>query len=574
MPHRRQNFFRLQLDLVVPAVLLAVMISSVVAYGAHFRGAPTAPTSLRVTATSPTSLSLAWNTSTGRIAAAGYDLYLNGARVTSVVQGSSSYTFSGLSCGTAYKLGVDAYNSTGITAALAQITAATTSCTGDQTAPTAPASIHLFGATSSSLTVGWDLSSDNTGVTGYGVYVGASKATTASSPPTALSGLSCGTQVTVGVDAVDANGNRSPITQRSMSTAACPTSTSPSTVPSPAPAPTTTTTTTTTATSALSAAANLFVAPGGNDSGTCAQSAPCASLNGAYQRASAGDTVQVAAGTFGNQVIAGRAALRNLSPGCTPSSTAQCVHFVGSGVRLTGTLEIHGSSVWIDGGSSRGFDVAGYIDTEADSDTSYPDHVIVQGTHSSSFGVFNANTVTFQNMDVGPATVTTGCALKQGPGIENKIGFAGNWSYVPRNVTLDGLRIHDQNGDVGRIASDCHFGGLFLVTANGLTIKNTVFERNVVYNVQIQNFGGAPRATNVTFTANSFGCPVDWLYKGAGCDNQASIQFDGTFPGISITGNVFAGGDYGCYVGTCDYSADTISGNTVLSPSTTAPPLP
>jgi hypothetical protein len=208
----------------------------------------------------------------------------------------------------------------------------------------------------------------------------------------------------------------------------------------------------------------------------------------------------------------------------------------------------------------------------------YPDHVVVSGVRSTSFGVFNSDTITFEDMDVGPATVSTGCGILQGPGMENKIGSGGGiLTPVPTNITLDGLVIHDQNGDSGRINSDCHFGGLFLQTANGLTVKNTVFQGNVVYNVQIQNFGGVPAATNIVFDRDSFGCPVAWLYQGAGCDGQSSIQFDGTFANVTIKNSAFAEGGnagWGCYVGTCDYSQDTFSGNTFSAPAVTAAALP
>jgi hypothetical protein len=295
--------------------------------------------------------------------------------------------------------------------------------------------------------------------------------------------------------------------------------------------------------------------------------------------AKAGQTISVAAGTYPNQVVQARPDLRNLS--CTPATPDSCVHVVGSGVTIAGSLEIHGSDVWVDGGQTRGgpygITVTGYTDTEADSSTSFPDHVVVSGVHSTSFGVFNANTVTFEDMDVGPATISSGCQILQGPGIQNKIGSAGGiQSPVPTNVTLDGLVIHDQNGDSGRIASDCHFGGLFLHTADGLTIEHTIFEGNVVYNVQIQNFGGAPPATNVTFDHDSFGCPVNWLYQGGGCDGQTSIQLDGTFPGITIQNSAFAEPPpgYECVVGPCDTTGDTYTNNTSVTQSPTAPPLP
>lgn len=353
----------------------------------------------------------------------------------------------------------------------------------------------------------------------------------------------------------------------------------------------TVTTTVTHTVRARALVAALVVTPTGSDANACTQAAPCASFDAAYQKARPGDAVSVAPGSYPTQVITPRADLRNLSPGCSTAAPAQCVHFVGTGVRINGVVEIHGADFWLDGGTDLtqpGFYVTGYIDTEANADV-YPDHVIVQGTHSSSFGVFNANTVTYRWMDIGPATIhwyptpVPGgtCGLIQGPGIENKIGFAGGSTVVPTNVTLDGLVIHDQNGDDSRLSApsgnDCHFGGLFLVTANGLTIINTIFQGNVVYHIQIQNFGGAPPATNVLIAANTFGCAVDWLYRGAGCTGQSAIQFDYAAPGFTITGNNTSGGLVGCLVGTCGnppFSGDDISNNTQFPQSPTAPPLP
>jgi hypothetical protein len=318
-------------------------------------------------------------------------------------------------------------------------------------------------------------------------------------------------------------------------------------------------------------AGSLYVTPNGNDGDPCTLAAPCKSFNGAYQRAQPGQVISVAPGTYSGQVIQRNPTAVGL--GCTVTNQSPCIRITGSGITINGSLEIHGSNLWIDGGQRAGgpygITVTGYTDTEADNPGSYPDHVVVSGVDTTSFGVFNSNTVTFEDMDVGPATVSAGCGILEGPGIENKIGSGGGiLSPVPTNVVLDGLVIHDQNGDAGRIASDCHFGGLFLQTANGLTVKNTVFQGNVVYNVQIQNFGALPAPTNVVFDRDSFGCPVTWLYQGAGCDGQSSIQFDGTFPAITIQNSVFteAAPGWGCYVGTCDFAGDTFSNNTFAVP--------
>jgi hypothetical protein len=49
--------------------------------------------------------------------------------------------------------------------------------------------------------------------------------------------------------------------------------------------------------------AQLFVSTSGSDSGSCSQSAPCASFDRAYQLARPGDTVEVAAGSYGAQRV-------------------------------------------------------------------------------------------------------------------------------------------------------------------------------------------------------------------------------------------------------------------------------
>lgn len=309
------------------------------------------------------------------------------------------------------------------------------------------------------------------------------------------------------------------------------------------------------------------------------------SFNASYQAASPGETITVPPGTItGDQVIRPRANLQNLSVPCAPGQTSVCVHFVTSGpTTVNGVLEIRGSSVWVEGRDQLRFN--GYVDTEADSNATRPDHVIVEGTSSPNFGVFNAERVWFRNMDVGPATVTgASCRIIEGKGQENKIGWGGSVTFVPKDIVLDGLHVHDQNGDKGRELGDCHFGGLFLVTVDGLTIRNSVFERNVIYSMQVQNFEGPP-AKRVLLEHNSWGCAVGWLYEGARCE-QRPLQFD--YPvgsEFTLTDNLSANdpaGLYACIVGNCGgvdaqnrpLSVKARETGTLDFPlSTTAPPL-
>jgi hypothetical protein len=316
---------------------------------------------------------------------------------------------------------------------------------------------------------------------------------------------------------------------------------------------------------------SVTVSPSGNDAACSRGGSACQSWSRAYQIAQPGDIVNVTAGTYPGQVIQSRADTRNLTPGCTPISTSRCITFVVTGrVNINGILEVRGSSVYIKGtrntvkaqvDSDYTINATGYADVEANSNADHPDHVVLEGIHTVSTGVFNADNVTLRNMGVGPATVfwngNVEVCCREGSGMENKIGFGGGATFVPKDVTLDGLYIQRQNGDSTRLqpGADVHFGGLFVVTVEGLTITRSVFDRNVVYMSQIQNFSG-PQAKRVVIDGNSFGCPVDWLYAGDVCDGQAAIQFDYD-PGTEFTlsnnrtSNGLPSGLYGCYVGSC-----------------------
>lgn len=327
-------------------------------------------------------------------------------------------------------------------------------------------------------------------------------------------------------------------------------------------------------------APDLFVTPTGSDTGTCSKAAPCATWNRAYQVAKPGDVVQIGGGEYGPQEIAARAVVRNLSPGCTSQTTQNCIVFrpaPGQQVIVNGWLAVRGSSVWVRGTATpptgiptrnRTFNITvrGFVNTEATSQALYPDHVILEGIDATNFGVFNARTVTLRNMDIGPATVGAGCRVVEGPGFENKIGFSGGYSVVPTDITLDRLLIHNQNRNSDGAASGCHFGGLFLVTVNGLTIKNSVFSQNAVYNIQAQNFVGPP-PQNVRLENNWFGCPVEWLYetvKGGetACNGQVDIQLSAAslFSNWLIRYNSLAAG-IGQYVAGASYENVRIVAN-------------
>ncbi|RJE91393.1 hypothetical protein D3P07_01545 [Paenibacillus sp. 1011MAR3C5] len=81
---------------------------------------------------------------------------------------------------------------------------------GDTVAPSAPSGLASTGATSSTISLSWNASTDNVGVTGYTVYYGTASVNVAGTTAT-ISGLSSNTSYTFTVKARDAAGNLSAV---------------------------------------------------------------------------------------------------------------------------------------------------------------------------------------------------------------------------------------------------------------------------------------------------------------------------------------------------------------------------
>jgi chitodextrinase len=181
--------------------------------------APSAPTGLAKTSSTQTSLSLSWAAATDNVGIAGYTVYVNGT-ASSAASGTSR-TISGLSCGSTYTIGVDAYDAAGNHSAQTSATMSTTACPADTTPPSTPASLQQSGSTATSVTIAWTASTDNVGVTGYTLYVNGTQVGPTTGTSATATGLTCGTAYTVAVDAFDAAGNHSAQASISASTAAC-----------------------------------------------------------------------------------------------------------------------------------------------------------------------------------------------------------------------------------------------------------------------------------------------------------------------------------------------------------------
>jgi chitodextrinase len=178
--------------------------------------APSAPSGLAAGDETATSVGLSWTAASDNVTVAGYGIYVDGTRVATAT--GTSATVTGLACDRSYSFAVDAYDPAGNVSARATATGTTTTC--DTGPPSVPAGLGAA-AGETSVALSWTASTDDVGVAGYGVYEdGGLIASTAATGYT-ISGLTCGTMHTFGVDAYDAVGHRSQAAEVTVETTAC-----------------------------------------------------------------------------------------------------------------------------------------------------------------------------------------------------------------------------------------------------------------------------------------------------------------------------------------------------------------
>ncbi len=183
--------------------------------------APSAPSGLVASGQTQTQITLGWNASGDDVGVTGYSRYRNGALVSSAT--GTSFNFTGLACGTSYTLAVDAYDAAGNRSSRPSVSASTSACSPapDTQAPTAPTGLTAGGQTQTEITLSWNSSSDNVGVTGYSRYQNGTLVSGGTGTSFSFTGLTCGTSYTLAVDAYDGAGNRSTRPSISASTSTC-----------------------------------------------------------------------------------------------------------------------------------------------------------------------------------------------------------------------------------------------------------------------------------------------------------------------------------------------------------------
>ena len=173
--------------------------------------APAAPASLRSTSVTTNSIALAWNAATDNVGVKQYVLYRGTALIATVT--TLAWTDSSLAAATTYSYtvyAVDAAGNRSVASNIASVRTATAATTADTQAPTAATSLRAVTIGTTSVSLAWNASTDNVGVTAYAIHRNKVRVGTATTTVWTDAAVSSRTTYTYQVWTRDAAGNWSP----------------------------------------------------------------------------------------------------------------------------------------------------------------------------------------------------------------------------------------------------------------------------------------------------------------------------------------------------------------------------
>ena len=358
--------------------------------------------------------------------------------------------------------------------------------TVDAQPPAAPGSLAVSAVTATGFKISWSASTDDVGVTGYLVRRNGVLVATVATPAHTFAGLSCATNHTIEVQAIDAAGNVSAGSTTIASTSVCP--------PAPPPTPST--------------PATLFLSPGGSDAGACTHVVPCRSMDRAYQLAdtsSAPVVVELGAGTYPGQTI---------NPDASKATDNDVVFRPAAGASVIVSGEVRAVQV-------SHLTIAG-IALE-DWYLRNSDDVTIQGVDTIAGYVNSSTRVRVLGGDYGPTNGATHSAL---------LAIRGGSLGRTRDVLVDGVYFHDHTRAPGE-----HAEAMQIWSADDVTISNSKFKTCAVYCIFVANFDDPIPSRNVLIENN-------WFAPGSDSSgSQGAISYWAY--GLTIRNNSFVGSGEG-----------------------------
>ncbi|MDF2460794.1 MAG: glycoside hydrolase family 48 [Candidatus Saccharibacteria bacterium] len=176
--------------------------------------APSVPSISAISAPTSSTVSLSWSasTDTGGSGLKGYKVYRNGGATAIASPTSTSYTDQTVVGSTTYSYTVSAIDNANNESAKSAASSVTTPAPPDTTAPSVPASFRSTGTSLTSISLAWNASTDNVGVTGYRISEGTAVVANVAGLSYTHGNLTPGTSHSYTVQAYDAAGNVSAAT--------------------------------------------------------------------------------------------------------------------------------------------------------------------------------------------------------------------------------------------------------------------------------------------------------------------------------------------------------------------------
>ena len=173
--------------------------------------APSVPADVKATDVTETTAKLTWSEATDNVGVAGYNVYVNEAKVNDTLVTGTEYSLTDLTAATEYSVTVTAVDAAENESAKSEAVVFTTEAEKDTEAPTAPTEVKATEVTETTAKVTWSEATDNVGVVGYNVYLNETKVndTLVTGTEYALTELTEETEYAVRVTAVDAAENES-----------------------------------------------------------------------------------------------------------------------------------------------------------------------------------------------------------------------------------------------------------------------------------------------------------------------------------------------------------------------------
>jgi hypothetical protein len=262
----------------------------------------------------------------------------------------------------------------------------------------------------------------------------------------------------------------------------------------------------------------LFISPSGSDSNACTEAKPCQTMNRAYEVAAAGDTVRLLPGSYPEQHLEG-------DDSKTSSSHVVFAPASGASVKFTGAIVTVASHITIENMSVLDVTIG---NVEADEKKPNPTDITLLNLTGRNFEIASATHITVEGGSWGPATACAEAYTGVYEGDNNAIRQPT--SQAPEDILINETTIHNVQSDN---FNECHIEGLAIFAGNNVTVSNSKFYENSVYDIFMQsNSGGNP--DNVTLEGNWFAASIDTTGK----NGEPAGNNDGIAVGNELSENL------------------------------------